>query len=150
MAVIAVTTASAPVGVGIDGQDRERFEIDIEIACIRRRHAELHESDTRCSDRPRRCAQQLGGRRRREMPTIAGRRERLVGRAWRAQHDLDGTLVVDHHGQDPPIAVAELAGSGADRDVDPEQPFVGTDRAQRAFCGERSWSRRGDAGAWTG
>ena len=131
VAAIAVTTASAAVGRGIDGQDRERFEIDVEIAGIRRRHAELHESDTRCADRPRRGAQRFGGRRRREMPTIAGRRERLIGRARSAQHDLDGTLVVDHHGQDPPIAIAELAGGGTDRDVDAKQPFVGTDRAQR-------------------
>ena len=84
------------------------------------------------------------------MPPIARRRERLVGRARCVQHDLDRTLIVDQHGQDPPIAIAQLAGRGTDRDVDPKQPLVGTDRAQRAFCGERSSGRRGDAGAGAG
>ena len=84
------------------------------------------------------------------MPAVTRRQERLVGRARSAQHDLDGTLVVDQRGQDPSIAIAERARSRADRDVDAEQPLVGSDRAQRAFCGEQSSRWSGDASTWTG
>ena len=79
------------------------------------------------------------------MPTVAGRRERFVRRARSGQHDLDRAVLVDQYGQDLPIAEAELAGGGPDRDVDAEQPFVSPDRAQSTLGRERNlasaWGR---------
>ena len=117
------------LGCGLDGEHTEGFEIDVEVATVRA-HTELHDAETRRADRSHGRYERIRHRRRREMPSIAGRDERFVGRARSGQDDLDRAVSVDHHGQDLPFSVAQLVGSRADRDVDAEQPLVRPDRAQ--------------------
>ena len=135
--------------IGLDGEQTCGLEVDEDVppGVI---DTNLGQGDARRPDRPRLGREVVDRHGAGHCPTTAGPSPRFGEHGGSREGDLHGPVGCTPDDDDPLLTVRQLCGSGAQGDVDPEQPFAGAETAQLAFRRDEVGTRKRDAGRWFG